>query len=410
MKKLKINIFNNFNIHDYFNTFNFLIIFNYFIYYNNFINYIKNIKYSNILNDDIINKNILNNENEDIINENILNNENKVNIKNKYTKKNNQEESILSNNEGNIFIGLSVLLVFSFVLVAIVLLNFTTFSNDINTDSTISNNFNYMIEDYNRNIPIQAKKILQNLSNEVIESHVPCYNAENMIKDRLQNSLDEGSEKYQKNNNILIESEVLSIYNGEDPYHINIKTLVTGKKGKMEYNNVVESVVSIEGEKDPLPFLMCKNHPTLVEKSRKISYNDALSYYLAENNLQNPEVYENASSSLFIKKCPYDPYEHHGDGLGMKNCLDNGYFHESADGSCYLCRLEGRGICPHYGLETFISPQKIANLTNITSISASDHVIFHDHYPGRAIEIYFEDGFYEILILDDSHGAKYGMI
>jgi len=177
----------------------------------------------------------------------------------------------------------------------------------------------------------------------------------------------------------------------------------------MEYNHVVESIVFIEGEKDPLPFLMCKNHPTLVEESGKINYNDALSYYLAENNLLNPGVYENATAPLFIRKCPYDPYEHHGEGNVMKNCVDNGYFHESADGGCYLCRLEGKSICHHYGLETLIFPNKAANLT-ATSISGSDHVIFHDHYPGKAIEIYFEDSFYEILILDDSHGAKYGMV
>lgn len=83
----------------------------------------------------------------------------------------------------------------------------------------------------------------------------------------------------------------------------------------------------------------------------------------------------------------------------MKNCIDNGCFHESVDGSCYLCRLEGKGTCPH-------------NVTNLTyrSISGSDHVIYHDHYPGNSIEIYQENGIYEILILDDSHGAKYGMI
>lgn len=311
--------------------------------------------------------------------------------------------------EGSVFTGLSTLFIFSFILITILLLNFTISLNNTNTDSEISNNFNYMIEDYNRNIPILTKEVIGNLSNEVIRNHVPCYNSANMIKDRLQNSLDDENGKYLKNNNIIIKSEVLGVYNGEDPYHINVKTLVTGKKGNMEYNNVVESVVSIEGEKDPLPFLICKDHPSLVENGSKINYNDGLSYYLRANNLLNPETYDNASSSLIIKKCPYDPYEHHGDGLCMKNCVDNGYFHESADGSCYLCRLEGKGGCPHYGLETFISPAKVINVTG-ESISGSDHVIFNDHYPGEAIQIYYENGFYEILILDSSHRAKYGMI
>jgi len=319
------------------------------------------------------------------------------------------KKSVFFHNDGNIFTGLSTLFVFSFILMAILLLNFTISSNDINTDSAISNNFNYIIEDYNRNIPIIAKEVIGNLSNDVIKNRAPCYNAENMIKDRLQKSLDDNREKYIKNNDIIIESEVLSVYNGKDPYHVNVKTLVTGKKGKMKYNHVVESVVSIEGEKDPLPFLMCKDHPTLVEEGRKIRYNDALSYYLTKNNLLNPDVYENATAPLIIRRCPYDPYEHHGEGLCMKNCVDNGYFHESADGGCYLCRLEGKPGCHHYGLESLISPNKAVNLTDI-SISGSDHVIYQDHYPGKAIGIYYENGFYEILILDDSHGAKYGMV
>lgn len=345
------------------------------------------------------NKNIKDNE--------IKNNKNKNDIDK--NNKNNIDKTIFLQEEGNIFTGLSTLFVFSFILIAILLLNFTISANNINTDSATSNNFNYMIEDYNRNIPILTKEIIGNLSNETVKSHVPCYDAENMIKDRLQKNLDDANEKYLKNNDIIIESEVLSIYNGEDPYHINVKTLVTGKKGKMEYNNVVESVVSIKGEKDPLPFLMCKDYPTLIENGTKISYNDALSYYLSMNGLLNPDVYENATGPLIIRKCPYDPYEHHGDGLCMKNCIDNGYFHESADGSCYLCRLEGKGGCPHYGLETFISPQKVANFSS-TSISGSDHVIYRDHYPGESFEIYFENGLYEILILDDSHKEKYGMI
>lgn len=335
------------------------------------------------------------------------------NIENNDYNNKDYKRSVFFHDDGNIFTGLSILLVFSFILIAILLLNFTISSNNINTDSTISNNFNYIIEDYNKNIPILTKEVIGNLSNEIIKSRIPCYNAENMIKDRLQKSLDDTSGKYIKNNDVIIESEVLSVYNGEDPCHVNVKTLVTGKKGKMEYNHVVESVVSIEGEKDPLPFLMCKDHPTLVEEGRKISYNDALSYYLSMNSLLNPNVYENATAPLIIRKCPYDPYEHHGEGLCMKNCVDNGYFHESADGSCYLCRLEGKPGCPHYGLETFVLPHKVSNLNDTsisTSISGSDHVIYQDHYPGEAIEIYCENGLYEILILDDSHGEKYGMI
>lgn len=324
------------------------------------------------------------------------------------TQSRNYKEHYFFYEEGNVFTSLATLFVFSFILIGILLLNFTISTNDTNINSVNSNNFNYMIEDYNRNIPIITREIIGNLSNEVIKNHTSCYNSRNVIKEQLQESLDHDNKKYKENNDIKFESQVLSVNNGEDPYHINVKTLVKGIKGKMEYNHVVESVVSIEGLKDPLPFIMCKDHPTLVENGTKIYYNDALSYYLAANDLLNPDVYENATGSLIIRKCPYDPYEHHGEDQCMKNCVDNGYFHESADGSCYLCRLEGKGGCLHYGLETFISPHIVANLS-YESISCSDHVIYQDHYSGESIGIYFENGFYEILILDDSHQAKYGL-
>jgi hypothetical protein len=76
--------------------------------------------------------------------------------------------------------------------------------------------------------------------------------------------------------------------------------------------------------------------------------------------------------------------------------------HESADGSCYLCRLEGKGKCPHYGMEVFI--QTHTPLIN-DSISCSDHVVFHDHYTGQKIDKTNINS----LILDSSHRKKYGL-
>ena len=84
------------------------------------------------------------------------------------------------------------------------------------------------------------------------------------------------------------------------------------------------------------------------------------------------------------------------------DCLDKGYFHESADGSCYLCRLEGKGKCPHYGFEVFI--QTHTPLKN-ESLSCSDHVVFADHYNGEKINP--DD--WDSLILDSSHRKKYGL-
>ena len=319
-----------------------------------------------------------------------------------------KEKEELEEKQGNIFTGLSLIFVFTFIIMAVILLNFIVDSNQIDSDNLASKDFAYIVQDYNKNIGILTREVIEDLSNEIIKNKIPSYNSHDEIKNNLQNLLNDKTANYHKNTGINFQSEILSVYNGEDPFHLNVKTLVEASKGKQEYNNVVETKISIEGLKDPLPFLMCSQHPTLFENGTKILYKDALTHYLSSNNLLNPEVYENASSSLFIRKCPLDPYEHHGDTYGMKNCIENGYFHESADGACYLCRLEGKPTCFHYGLEVFILPPPSFS-SNQTSISGSDHVIYYDHYPGNSIVFYEENNVYEIIILDSSHGAKYGL-
>lgn len=111
--------------------------------------------------------------------------------------------------------------------------------------------------------------------------------------------------------------------------------------------------------------------------------------------------------------------------MTLKNCIENGYFHESSDGSCFLCRLEGKGTCPHYGFETFITPPTSNSTGNNTNLSTNstfnfapssiDHVIFNETppgtgtYPGKMI-VYYSDGLNHLKIfLDNSHRQKYGL-
>ncbi|HEX7467417.1 MAG TPA: hypothetical protein VF324_02360, partial [Methanobacterium sp.] len=94
---------------------------------------------------------------------------------------------------------------------------------------------------------------------------------------------------------------------------------------------------------------------------------------------------------------------------------ENGYFHESSDGACFLCRLEGKSTCPHYGMETFIVPSEFFNSTSISAPSSIDHVIFNDTppgdgtYPGRVFEYYSDGKNYFKIFLDNSHRLKYGI-
>ena len=167
--------------------------------------------------------------------------------------------------------------------------------------------------------------------------------------------------------------------------------------------------------KDPVPLLYCKDYGISYNDS-SYNYGDSLSEFLKRQGLENHSFYINASSPFIVKKCPYDPYKHHGDDNGkiMKNCRDNGYYHESRDGACFLCRLEGKSGCEHYGFETFINPQK-TNETGLISACGSDHVIFSNNiYPGVEVIYNSENDsgnlVNEILFLDpNGHKVKYGM-
>lgn len=314
---------------------------------------------------------------------------------------------------GNIFTGLSILISISIFIMLIILLNVTMELNSINTDSISNKQFKYTIEDYKNNIPYLTYSSLEELSNNITSTCVPYENSENEIKKRVNEKLEDENKKYKASNNLIMTSDVLSVKNGEDPFHIEIKILLQASKDDLNFNEIITKEVSLKNLKDPLPHIICGNHPTFSNDSKKIYYKESLRDYLAINGLVNPSSYENGSSHYLIKKCPLDPYTQHGENFNMKNCIENGYYHESADGSCYLCRLEGKGLCYHYGLETFIIPHSISTNDEYQSVCSSDHVIFSQYsYPGNLIIFYNYNSssttISEILFLDNGHKSKYG--
>lgn len=299
---------------------------------------------------------------------------------------------LIKDSKGNIITSLTAILIIATIISSIILISTIVYINNENSASIANDNFKYQIDDYENNVDDLLRESTKELSEKVIKSKTPSKDAGEDIKKILNNKL----KKFSPN----INSEVLVVENTSDPSFIQTKIKVTSNN---KFNKIITTKASIEGLHDPLPVLKCGYHKSFTYNDTTISYHDSLSDYLEKNNLKNPEGYINATSPFIIKKCPYDPYIHHGDNLTLKNCLDNGYYHESADGSCYLCRLEGKGKCPHYGFEVFIK----ASENSVTeSISASDHVIFNDQYPG---ERYYYDIDHSIF-LDSSHRKKYGLI
>lgn len=304
--------------------------------------------------------------------------------------------------KGNIIVGTTAILIVSLLLIAIFVVTTINYIQNTNLESESNDNFKYIIEDYSRNLEVLGRDSIAEATQKVYNG-LPVHDSEDQIKKNLNKKLSDKNEEYKKKYDIELSSEVLSVEPTDSPWKVLFKVKLNGKKDNEMFSEIVESNSSIEGLRDPLPIAKLTIASGIMAYDDKIHYKSALSAYMLLHNFDSPESYLEATAPMTMKKCPYDPYVHHGDPSVLRDCLDTGYFHESADGSCYLCRLEGKGKCPHYGMEVFI--QTHTPLGN-ESLSCSDHVVFADHYNGEKINP--DD--WDSLILDSSHRKKYGLV
>jgi hypothetical protein len=236
---------------------------------------------------------------------------------------------------------------------------------------------------------------------------------------------------YQKNSGVNVICIIKSVDSGSDPFEVEVNSTIVVLKDNITYNHKINQNISILGVypqdrfstdsqgsasiPDPLPFIKCKKFGGLSIKNGRINYGSSLTKYLREED--GSKVYENASSPYYIRKCPYDPYQSHGNSSQyktIKNCIDNGYYHESNDGSCLLCRLEGKSTCKHYGFETFVKLAPSQNQNTTRAPCSIDHVIFscgnfYEHYPGESVEYYLNGNISSVIFLDNGHKTKYGV-
>lgn len=304
--------------------------------------------------------------------------------------------------KGNIIVGTTAILIVSLLLIAIFVVTTINYIQNTNLESESNDNFKYIIEDYSRNLEVLGRDSIAEATQKVYNG-LPVHDSEDQIKKNLNKKLSDKNEEYKKKYDIELSSEVLSVEPTDSPWKVLFKVKLNGKKDNEMFSEIVESNSSIEGLRDPLPIAKLTIASGIMAYDDKIHYKSALSAYMLLHDFDSPESYLEATAPMTMKKCPYDPYVHHGDPGVLRDCLDTGYFHESADGSCYLCRLEGKGKCPHYGMEVFI--QTHTPLGN-ESLSCSDHVVFADHYNGEKINP--DD--WDSLILDSSHRKKYGLV
>ncbi|HML04413.1 MAG TPA: hypothetical protein VK426_01435 [Methanobacterium sp.] len=318
--------------------------------------------------------------------------------------------------KGYVISSLSFLLIIPAICIVATFINMTHTGSQSQALSVQSDVVLSTASDVENNIPPIAEKVLQKTANDLIKSGCPLQDSRSVIKNSLQEEMDNLNEKY-TNEGINATCKIISVDTGEDPFNVEINsTISVNKDNAIHKENISQNISIIDPNyplPDPLPFIKCKKFGGVTNTSTRIVYGASLVNYLKNENMSNAEVYLNATSPLIIKKCPYDPYKSHGQSnnlTNLKNCIDNGYYHDSNDGACYLCRLEGKAICIHFGMETFIIPSVSSNETLPSGPCGSDHAIFNDHYEGYS-SIYRSNstGYYKIF-LENGHRSKYGLI
>lgn len=334
-------------------------------------------------------------------------------------------------NKGYVLGGLAFLLIIPSILLMVVLVDMVKMDESVNTIIKSDNAF-YISGDVERNIPIITMQVLKETVDKAINTGNPIPNSRIIIKNAIEHKMNDLTANYQKNSGVYIKCTINSVDSASDPFEIEVNSTILVMKDNITYNHKVNQKISILGAcsqnkflinstgsseiPDPLPFIKCKKFGCLDVKNGRISYGSSLKNYL--NGINGSDIYENASSPYLIKKCPYDPYNSHGNSsrlITLKNCIQNGYYHESNDGACLLCRLEGRSTCNHYGFETFITPSTSIDQQTTVAPSSIDHVIFskdnlHNPYSGESIRYYLEDNTAYKIFLDNGHMAKYGIL
>ena len=304
--------------------------------------------------------------------------------------------------KGNIIVGTTAILIAVLLLLCIFVVSTINLIEHGNIDSASNDNFKYIVEDYSKNLEIIERQSIAEVTQKAFDGW-PIFNSQKEIKKKLNKHLEEKNIEYNEKYGVKIASEIISIENSDSPWYVLFKVKLNVEKNGESYSDIVEKLVPVEGLRDPLPIEKLTVASGILTYDDTYHYGTALSAYMLIHDLKSPESYIEATAPLTIRKCPYDPYIHHGDPGVLDDCLEKGYFHESADGSCYLCRLEGKGKCPHYGFEVFI--QTHTPLKN-ESLSCSDHVVFSDHYNGWKLN----ENDWNSLILDNSHRKKYGLV
>lgn len=293
---------------------------------------------------------------------------------------------------GYVMAGASLLLMIPVIIITAMILSLGEAHSDMNTERKLSACVEGAAWDIRDNVPIITLDVLNETAGEAINGTLPSDDVRDLVRERVQERIDRLCRSHR---NVNASCRVNSVEGTEDPFQVEVNSTLEIRAGNIEHAENLSVRVTVDGLPDPLPFRVLGR---LEHSNTTIEYGDALAEYLNSSGVDGG-AYINAKGPLIIRRCPYEPYTSHG-SEGVHACILNGYYHESRDGACYLCRLEGKTSCPHMGLETFIIPSKELGEAPVSI----DHVLFNEKYPGEALNI---SGF--IIYLDAGHMTKYGV-
>ena len=340
----------------------------------------------------------------------------------------------MMDNNGYVMGGLSLLLIIPSIILLMGIVDMIHMDESSNTLIKSDNAF-LISEDVEGNIPNITLQALKEIDENVVKTGNSVQNSRNTMKTVIQSKINDYNANYQQNTGVGIDCHINSVDSADDPFEVEVNSSISILKDNISYyKNISQKVPIVQGQfpkrfmgenngvdelPDPLPFIKCQKYGVINVRDGKINYGSSLSKYMEAMGIKNSSAYVNATSPFFLKKCPYEPYIYHGNGNKfsiLKNCLENGYYHESSDGACILCRLEGKALCRHNGFETFILPAYAIDKKLLNAPCSIDHVIFSNNeygngtYPGEVIEYYSTVHDSYRIFLDRGHRNKYGIL
>lgn len=296
-----------------------------------------------------------------------------------------------------------VLLLLLIPVFMLIIFSISQYEHDINNtaDNIEIDRIKSISNDLKTEIVQVSKESLHDVTLNVTRNKRPLTDSRKFIKNLIQERIDSKTSSFEANG-FDISVNVLDVDSSDNPFKARLKYsfTISGKTNNINREEVVLIDYADENYPvyDPLPALKSGVNVN----STVINYGGHLEGVLNGNN---SIVYHEALQGVVIKKCPVEDYSQHGNSNStIINCLDNHYYHNSHDGLCLFCRLENKSSCGHYGLETFIVPQTLAEHAPVSI----DHVLLNDfdtQYEGDSILLNIST----VIYLDNGHKSKYGL-